>query len=258
MLQHGLFDCARPSDNRYDGAFSTYLDAYNAPFLFATLDGGVSDYTTLAHEFGHFFDAYINFGDTTSLDLSEVSSMALEFLTLSALKEGLSSEDYKYLTYTELESAMSAMIFQGFYSLFEHYAYALDYEDITEENLVVLMQRAAEEMGLDLSGEETIEPVIITHTVIYPFYVQSYCTSAAVALDIYYTELESEGAGLMAYKDLILRESGDADFEKQLEDAMLSSPFKSKFLKELADKIHYQVLGSHYFQQEANKGESAA
>lgn len=258
MLQHGLFDCSESKDNRYAGAFCTYLESYNAPFLFATLDSGAEDYTTISHEFGHFFDGYVNYGDSTSLDLSEVSSTALEFLTLSALSDKLSADDYKYLLYTKLNDTMEAMIFQGFYALFEHYAYELDYADITEEKLLTLMQSAADKMGLDLSRETTFDAIIIPHTVLYPFYVQSYCTSSAVALDIYYTELLKEGEGLLAYKELVLREDGDEKFEKQLEDAMLSSPFENKFLRELADKIHYQVLGSHFYKPENDKGESAA
>lgn len=259
MLQYNLLDCAPPAEGRYEGAFSTYLESYNAPYLFATLDGEVSDLTTVAHEFGHFFDAYINYGDSTSLDLTEVSSTALELLTLNGLKDELSAGDYKYLLYSKLEEAMSAMIFQGFYGLFEHYAYSLDCDSITEERLVELMKSAAEAMGLDLSGATTIEAVLIPHVVLYPFYVQSYATSSAVALDIYYTELNAEGAGLKAYKELIAREDGDTPFENQLEDALLTSPFESKFLKTIADKIHYQLMGSHFFsQEENNQGDGVA
>ena len=246
MIQHELYNCKKAVENRFEGSFATYLDSYNAPFLFATFGGTSEDLMTLSHEFGHFIDSYINYGQSTSLDLMEVSSTALEFLALSHLEKTVTEEDYKYLTYLELESAMQTLIYQGFYALFEHYIYDVPYEEITEERLTEIADIAAEDMGIYLR-DISLDHMIIPHTVLYPFYVQSYCTSTAVALDIYYSELSEEGAGIEAYKELITRENSTLKFEEYLWGAEISSPLSQSFLKELANKIHFQVIGSNYF-----------
>lgn len=146
MLQNELYDVEDAEVNRFEGAFTTYLDSYDAPFLFISMEGSCSDYTTLAHEFGHFFDSYLNFNDSESLDLGEVSSQGLELLTLIALKEDISDEAYKYLTYLEIREALCAIIYQSFYALFEHYAYSIEYSDISEDSLVEAMKLAARDM----------------------------------------------------------------------------------------------------------------
>ena len=71
------------------------------------------EFIIFAHEFGHFVDGYVNNGSDVSLDLSEVSSQALEYLTLLALEEQLSESSYKYLEYEYLTLAMESLINQG-------------------------------------------------------------------------------------------------------------------------------------------------
>lgn len=255
MLQHGLYDISPDSEARYDGSFCTYLDNYSAPFIFITTTGSCDDYSTLAHEFGHFTDAYINYDSQTSLDLSEVSSTALEFLTVLELKDIITVEEYKYLTYSQLYSSLQTLIYQGFYATFEHYIYELEYDEITEERLVKEMQRAATSIGLSADYFTTLDSVIIPHILLYPHYVQSYCTSTAVALNVYYLEKSEDGAGLDAYIDLVTRENPDLTFEQQLASAGLASPFEANYLKKIMDDIHYDIMGSHYF---GNKNEANA
>ena len=70
-------------------------------------------------------------------------------------------------------------------------------------------------------------------------------------------EIEEEGAGFKAYKQLITRTDDNLTFEEYVSAAGLSSPFKKDILKELADSIHYRLLGSHYF-NDSISGLSAA
>ena len=247
MLQHGLYDIAPHGANRFDGSFCTYIDAYDAPFLFVSSTGGTEDYCTLAHEFGHFTDAYVNYDAGTSLDLSETSSLGLEYITVLFLNGNLTEDEYKHTVYSQLNSAFMTFIYQGFYALFEHYAYSLAYDDITEANLVKEMQRAAKDMGLNHEFFTTLDYVLIPHIMLYPHYVQSYCTSTAVALELYYVEKLDSGEGIEAYLDLIDRADGATTFEEAVTDAGLTSPFEKNYLRGLADMVYYDILGSHFF-----------
>lgn len=257
MLQHSLFDIEPASVNRFDGAFTTYLDLYNAPFIFLATSGSVTDYTTLFHEFGHFADAYMNYSDQTSLDLSEVSSQALEMLLLTELEGELSNQIAEKLRLCKIRDALECIIFQGFYATFEHIAYDIPAEKISKESLTEAVILAAKKTGLNAEIINSLDFITIPHIFLYPFYVQSYTTSMTVALEIYFTELESPGEGFEAYKKLIDRENKDLTFEEELESVELTSPFSEDYLLSLADKIHFKLMGSHFF-KDNNAGGNAA
>lgn len=251
MLNCGLYEVDEQKTNRLGGAFTTYLYDIESPFVFVTLSGGVNDYMTLSHEFGHFYDAYVNYNVDASLDLLEVSSTALELLVLSAIGDSISEREYKYLYYSEMQSMLEALIFQGFYAKFESLAYSLSFEEITEERLNTLVAAAAESMNLNPRHFKSLEDIMIYHLVMEPFYVQSYCTSVTVSLDIFFTECKNKGAGSDAYMALIDRNEG-SDFIKELTRVSLPSPFRENALRDLADEIYYSVMGSYYFVDGSN------
>lgn len=257
MLQHSLYDVNSDKESRFNGAFTTYLDSYNAPFIFITTDGSACDFTTLCHEFGHFTDMYINYSEESSLDLSEVSSQALELLALTKFSEGITEKTISNLRIYEMENVLSTIVFQGFYAMFEHIAYQIPYEDICENTLDEAVRMAAEQIGLNSSYLNDLYYVTIPHIMLYPFYVQSYSTSAAVALEIYFTELDDEGAGFELYTTLLKRENKGLNFEEELERVGIKSPFEENFLKNLADRIHYELLGSHYFKNNQSNENAA-
>ncbi|MBQ8289365.1 MAG: hypothetical protein IJY01_00645 [Clostridia bacterium] len=48
---------------------------------------------------------------------------------------------------------------------------------------------------------------------------------------------------------MVERDGEEIGFLELLEMADLTSPFEDGHLKDIADKIHYEVLGSHYYQE---------
>ena len=138
-------------------------------------------------------------------------------------------------------NAMVTLIFQGFYAKAEELIYALPYDKITKESLDAEVVKAATSFSLNTNYINDVSAIFITHTFLYPFYVQSYCTSAAVSLEIYFAELKSEGAGFEIYKELITREEGGLTFEEYLTEAGLTSPFEVDYLKGIANGL-YRLL----------------
>ena len=254
MLQHGLYDIAPGSDTRFPGAFTTYIDMNNSPFLFISTSGDMNDYLTLSHEFGHFADEYINFGNSASVDLSEVSSQALELLTVDMLKDVLDTKEHQLLEYYEMYSALEILLIQGFYAAFEHLVYELEYDMINAESIRMAVEEASEIIFGTVCYDD-ISSVMITHTVLYPHYVEAYCTSITSSLEIFFREIEEDGAGLDIYLDLITRDSDEyRTYADELEAVGLSSPFSEGYLKEISDAIHYHILGAHYFRDESGGG----
>ena len=262
MLQHGLYDVSGKKDNRYDGAFATYLETNSSPYLFMTASGFVRDYTTLAHEFGHFLDNYINYGNDDSLVVSEISSQGLELLTLLNLKNTLHSAEYGYLEYYTLYTFLnSALLVQSFYAAFEHMVYELSYDEITVSEIENVINEAyLMVFGDNENFDADISYVNITHIALYPFYVESYVTSAMVSLEIFFAESEKTGAkdeGFKLYEALIRRDGTDMTFAERLESAGLTSPFESGAIKEIANNIYFQITGKYYYKQSNNEVNAA-
>lgn len=251
MLQHGLYDIEKNDANRFDGAFTVYLDNNNSPFIFVSTGGNISDYLTITHEFGHFFDNYVNYGASASLDLSEISSQALELLTLTKLDKELKEEIVDYMLILQISEILGTLRTQGMYAMFEHKAYALSYDDITEENLNAIIAECEEKFSYPENTFSLDDTVLVPHVVLYPGYVQSYCTSALVSLNIYFTELDNAGAGFAAYKELILRDE-DSSFESNLSKTGLASPFDADFVKSICNRIHRLICGTDLFKTNSN------
>lgn len=254
MLQHGLYDIAKASDNRFPGAFTTYIGTNASPYLFVTASGFIRDYTTVAHEFGHFLDGYVNLGEDGSLAVSEISSQALELLTVLRLKNELTPKVYQYLEYYTMFSMLnSALLTQSFYAAFEHLAYELDYDEITEANLKLAVEQAFKLVyGENMSINGDLSYVTLTHTVLYPFYVESYVTSGLVSLDIFFAEITktgSAGAGFAIYESFIKREDANLNFLELLENVGLDSPFSEGKVKEIANNMHFYLKGGYCYAQ---------
>ena len=242
MLQHKLYDVELARPNRNHGSFQAYVNSNNSPFIFVTASGTVSDYSTLIHEFGHFSDAYINNNSPTSIDQNEISSQGLEYLMITKMDTVLKHNDHKYLTETAMLNALMTLILNGFYARCEELIYSLPLDRITREELDRQVILAAEEFSLNTNYFKDISSIFMTHTFIYPFYVQSYCVSLIPALEMFFMELESEGSGFDAYSELVDRTGENMTLEESLADAGLSSPFDDNTVYELALKIHAYLL----------------
>ena len=249
MLQHKLFDIDKVADNRQVGAFTSYLNKYNAPFIFMSGNENIDDYSTLLHEFGHFIDMYKNDGDLSDIDIAEIFSQALELLSLPTLSKYIGEEYKTYLTYSALKDSLEALVYQGFYARIEEGMYKLEFNQINESSINEIVIDAAEEFMINTSAVYKIEHVLIPHFLQSPIYVHSYCTSVIPALEIYFMEKENIGSGFDAYEKMVERGGEEISFLELLERANLTSPFENGHLKDIADKIHYEVLGSHYYQE---------
>ena len=262
MLNYSLYDVGATNDTRFNGSFTTYLDSLDAPYLFVSAKGECTDILTLAHEFGHFADSFINFDSSTSIDLAEVSSTALELLTYARIKDEVDAQTAKHLHYAVISDALSVMVYQSFYALFEHYVYEIDESEISEQAIKEAMMSAAHHIGLNTAALQpnpksgvynALDYVLIPHTVERPFYVESYCTSMTAALEIYFLECDGEGEGVSVYMDLIHRE-GELSFLEHLSEVGLSSPFDETTVITVADGLYYDILGS--YKQDENKIQS--
>lgn len=212
----GLYDI-RYSDNKYNSSFEVYLTSYNSPFVFMNPAGDKYDHLVLAHEFGHFCNDYAARGCYAGIDVLEVFSQTMEYLSLCYADGG------KELTRMKMWDSLCLFVEQSAFASFEMQMYGLTGEELNAENLRALYARVAQEYGFDSVGYDDWEFVGITHFYTSPMYIISYIVSNDTSMQIYQLELETEGMGLAC-----LEKNLDTDcyyFLEFVEDAGLVSPF---------------------------------
>ena len=244
MREHGLFDVGfRP--NKAAKSFQTYLEDYEAPFVFVSPYEDDSDLLYFAHEFGHFTDAYVNKNASESIDLAEVFSQSMEYLVLDYLEGALPEERLEKLRRFKWFGTLDTYVQQASFAAFEHAVYRADPETLDADFLNALSLQSAIDFGYyDGVSEEyyAMSWIDIPHFFEQPFYVVSYPVSNDVALQIWALEQTEHGAGLQKLTELLPREYyGMLD---TVEAAGLESPFAPGRIAQVAKLLRDNLFGA--------------
>ena len=208
MLRHELCDLKQDS-RKANMSFETYLNDYEAPFLFVNAAGTNEDILTFAHEFGHYSDAYVNLNSYESVDLAEVYSQAMEYLVLSRLDEQLDEEEVDNLARIKMIDTVEMFVEQASYAEFEHRVYALGAENLSAEVLNETARQVAKEYGYYVYRYDeffSLGWIDIPHYFEQAFYVVSYPISDDLAMQIFDLERGEPGAGMQRYLDNLERD----------------------------------------------------
>ncbi|MBO5556702.1 MAG: hypothetical protein J5927_05910 [Oscillospiraceae bacterium] len=225
MQDYDLYD-TEVSGVKAATSFQSYLDDYEAPFLFLDPYGDMEDVLTFSHEFGHYTDAYINYNASETIDVAETFSQAMEYLMLGYLDEALKPEEVENLYRMKMLDTLELYVQQASFTAFESAVYAADPEKLTVEMLNDLALRMAEEYGYCSPGEEEFYSLVwtsVNHFFETPFYSIAYPVSNDIAMQIYEREQREPGAGLATYLEILPRQSGG------LVDTALAGGLESPF-----------------------------
>ena len=208
MLRHELCDLKQDS-RKANMSFETYLNDYEAPFLFVNAAGTNEDILTFAHEFGHYSDAYVNLNSYESVDLAEVYSQAMEYLVLSRLDEQLDESEVDNLARIKMIDTVEMFVQQASYAEFEHRVYALGAENLSAEVLNETARQVAKEYGYYVYQYDeffSLSWIDIPHYFEQAFYIVSYPISDDLAMQIFDLERGEPGAGMQRYLDNLERD----------------------------------------------------
>ena len=208
MLRYELCDLKQDS-RKVNMSFETYLNDYEAPFLFVNSEGTNEDILTFAHEFGHFSDAYVNLNAYETVDLAETYSQAMEYLVLTRLDEQLDETEVDNLARIKMLDTVDMFVYQASYAEFEHRVYALGAENLSAEVLNDISRQVAKEYGYYVPGYDeffSLSWIDIPHYFEQAFYVVSYPISDDIAMQIFELEREEPGAGMQRYLDNLERD----------------------------------------------------
>lgn len=224
MVDAGLYDIAY-GENKFDASFTMYIYSYSAPYVFVNPTMTEYDKLTFTHEFGHFANQYVSYGGQTGVDVAEVFSQGLEYLSLCYVDAGGNLEKIRMAT------CLTTYVEQAAYAAFEHQVYGLTGDALTVGNIRAIYQSVGEAYGFDSWAWDSRDYVCITHFFTSPLYVISYVVSNDAALQLYQLEQAEAGAGLQRYVDHLA--TGEAYFLAFLESADLQSPFAPGRLEEV-------------------------
>ncbi len=228
MVNNGLYNNT-VSPNKYDASFETYLYSYYCPYIFLNPTGTARDRLTFAHEFGHFCNDYASGGSGVSVDVAEVFSQGMEYLSLRYHRDG------EALTAMQMASSLSVFVEQSAYASFEHQVYELKGDALTVENVQALYGSIGEAYGFTSWGWDSRDYCMIPHFFTNPVYIISYVVSNTAAMQLYQAELETEGKGLeMLEKSLSTQQVCFVAFARE---TGLRDPFSGDVIPGLADII---------------------
>lgn len=216
LEQANLYDIST-SWNKSGMSFEVYLPDYYQPYVFVSGTGTRYDCLTFAHEFGHFANDYACGGNIAGVDVTEVFSQGMEYLSLCY---GGADED---LIDMKLADSLSVYVEQAAYADFERQMYSLTGLRLTARNLLELYEQVGLEYGFDSFDWDPRDMATVPHFYSNPMYVISYVVSNDAAMQLYQMELETPGAGKACFEEnLATDESGFMTF---LDTAGLESPF---------------------------------
>lgn len=222
MEQLELYDIEQ-SRKKYNTSFETYLVSYGVPYVFVCPEGSEYDNLTFAHEFGHFCNDYALCYQNSSIDVAEIFSQAMEYLSLLYSSKG------QELTRMKLTDSLCTYVEQACYATFEREIYRLPEEQRTVAGVKALFMQICEEYGLEDMEDDYF--VYISHFYTNPMYVCSYVVSNDAAMQLYQMELEESGAGLDCYEENLY--NPEYFFLAFLDSAGLESPFTAGHLAEM-------------------------
>lgn len=236
LKEFGLY-YGTDSPNAAGGAYTCYMNKYDAPVIYSSLTGDLQDLVTFIHEFGHFFSIYFHGARVSqSLDVCEIHSQANELLFLPVYSEIFGETAGEIIQKDRLILSMYYLVQACIFSEFEMRAFDSDcssYEDLCE-----LFGEIAGEFG----AEELFRPDMWTevgHFFKSPHYYVSYATSLVPSLDMYFKYVEDRDAGGDLYDYAVLEGTNTEPFHLLINAhnigyELLASPFNEENYIELA------------------------
>lgn len=205
------------NENKYPGAFETYLYSYQVPYIYMSPNRDQTDKLTLVHEFGHFTNDLLCWQSYAGIDVAEVHSQAMEYLSLCY------GENTEKLTQYKMVDSICIYVEEAAYALFEQRVYDLPAEEVTVERVQQIYEEIGNAFGFDSWGFDSRDYVSVDHFFTSPCYIISYVVSNDMAFQIYQLELEEKGAGLEVYRECLYSE--ESYIMSFAEEYGLESPF---------------------------------
>lgn len=187
MEKHGLY-FMDSADCISDLGFTTTFDQYNAPFIYLALYGNEYDIQSMFHEFGHYYDAYVNpipdaLLSVGSMDIFEIHSTGMEALSTDWYGE-IYGEEADLARIKFLDNALYTIFTGCLFDEFQRVVYADP--TLTPEQINQTFTSLARSYGLKSYRRDFSHYWMqVNHNFESPFYYISYAASMLASLQMY-------------------------------------------------------------------------
>lgn len=250
MKEHELFDLETKPGKRV-GGYCTFLDEYDAPFIFSNFNGTSADADVLTHEAGHAFEAYLaskvqpisDYVWSTS-EVDEIHSMSMEHFAYPYMEGffGDKADDYRR---AHLAGAVATVPYLVSVDEFQHVVYADPDLDAKGRRKAWHEIEKKYMPWRDYGNSDFLNEggfwMQKQHIFLYPFYYIDYALAQICAFQFYLRDREDHRKAWEDYMSLC-RRGGSMGCLSLLKSASLDSPFEEETVKTVAEKIE-AVLG---------------
>ena len=242
MVNNHLLDLVS-KPNKASGGYCTYIQDYEAPFIFSNFNGTSGDVDVLTHEAGHAFQVYqsreagIPEIEFPTYESCEIHSMSMEFITWPWSKEFFGNDTEKY-HYLHLSSAVKFIPYGIAVDHFQHIVY--NHPDLTPDERKAEWRRL-EKMYLPYKNYDDCDFLERGgywfrqgHIFTSPFYYIDYTLAQVCALQFWERTQKKDPQAWSDYLTLC-KLGGTKSFLQLLEASHLKSPFMDGGLQECMD-----------------------
>mgnify|MGYP001943814240 FL=1 len=239
MLDRELMDL-EAKKGKESGGYCTFIEDYEAPFIFSNFNGTSGDIDVLTHEAGHAFQAYSSrmlgvpeYVFPTS-EAAEIHSMSMEFFTWPWMELFFQEDTEKY-KFAHLAGAIQFIPYGVAVDEFQHLVY--ENPNWTPEERKEAWKRLEE---IYLPHRNYDDNTYLNeggfwqrqaHIYEVPFYYIDYTLAQICALEFWKKDQENHDAAWDDYLKLC-QLGGSKSFLELIEEANLRSPFEEGTLEE--------------------------
>jgi len=244
MIENGLLDLVAKK-GKAGGGYCTYINNYQAPFIFSNFNGTAADVSVLTHEAGHAFQLYcsrlekIHEYHRTTAEAAEIHSMSMEFLTWPWMNLFFQEQTDKY-KFAHLSGAILFIPYGVAVDEFQHFVY--ENPEVTPKERKMAW-REIENKYLPHRNYENNEFLNEggywqqqSHIFQEPFYYIDYTLAQICAFQFFKKANKDNTAAFNDFKTLC-EAGGSKSFLELVKLAKLESPFEEKCFKEITSCI---------------------
>jgi M3 family oligoendopeptidase len=244
MVEHELMDLVAKK-GKAGGGYCTFIDQYQAPFIFANFNGTSGDIDVLTHEAGHAFQVYMSRHFEVpeyhwpTYEACEIHSMSMEFFTWPWMELFFKEDTDKY-KFSHLSDGLLFLPYGVAVDEFQHFVY--ENPQITPQERKQAW-REIEKKYLphrDYDGNEYLENGGFwkrqSHIYNSPFYYIDYTLAQICAFQFWKRSREDRESAWNDYLALC-KQGGSKSFLELVKIANLISPFEDGCVESVIGEI---------------------
>ncbi|WP_420458627.1 M3 family oligoendopeptidase [Neolewinella sp.] len=236
-------------DGKAPGGYCTFINEYQAPYIFSNFNGTSHDIDVLTHEFGHAFQVYSSRNQRPmeynwpTFDAAEIHSMSMEFFTYPWM-EGFFGPDTEKYYFSHVASSFRFLPYGCAVDEFQHRVYENPDLDNAGRNAVWKEMEDSYLPHLDYSDNAHLDAGTFWqsqgHIFSVPFYYIDYCLAQICAFQFFLKD-EKDHASAWADYVRLCKAGGSKSFLQLVELAGLENPFEDGVVEKIANRMRERL-----------------